>query len=137
MKSFALLLTAGLVVCTLPAAAQNAPGRTAWKQMPEITFNFYSKTGTPQQAQTVREVWGNRLRPRDVAFALLAEADTAENHYIFSMLNNSDNPTAWLLPTATAQPGHNLPTRPAQCGWYNAIKPAAAPRCATCPITAT
>lgn len=116
MKSFALLLTAGLVVCTLPAAAQNAPGRTAWKQMPEITFNFYSKTGTPQQAQTVREVWGNRLRPRDVAFALLAEADTAENHYIFSMLNNSDNPNNNCLAppngdgTTRAQPTYSTCT---------------------------
>ena len=98
MKSFALLLTAGLVVCTLPAAAHNAQGRTAWKQMPEITFNFYQKTGTPQQAKTVREVWGNRLRPRDVAFALLTEVDTAENHYIFTMLDNNDIPGGTCLP---------------------------------------
>ncbi|WP_156496451.1 hypothetical protein [Eikenella sp. NML01-A-086] len=116
MKAFALLLTAGLVVCTLPAAAQNAPERTAWKQMPEITFNFYRKTGTPQQAQTVREVWGNRLRPRDVAFALLTEVDTTENHYIFTMLDNSDIPGGTCLAppngdgTTRAQPTYSTCT---------------------------
>ena len=64
----------------------------------------------------MREVWGNRLRPRDVAFALLAEADTAENHYIFSMLNNSDNPNNNCLAppngdgTTRAQPTYSTCT---------------------------
>lgn len=68
--------------------------------IPEVTFNYANKTGSKSEAQLVKKVWGNKLKPTDTAFALITSVETPNNTYIFSMLN-SENSGCIAAPNGT------------------------------------
>jgi hypothetical protein len=68
--------------------AINFPNDLSWSTMPEITFNYPTKTGTAKQKELIRQIWGKKLQNKDTAFVLLATSNTKDNIYHFSILNS-------------------------------------------------
>ena len=86
---FKYLLIAGLFSTSAAIAAVKFPSNLNWKMMPQVSYNFPVKTGTPELRATSDSIWKSKIPKETAAFVLLSSVETKENQYIFTMLDST------------------------------------------------
>lgn len=85
--AISIVFSSALVAANPVSSPNKFPSGLKWKMIPEVSFNFPEKTGTPAQRAAAQSIWGSKIRANNAAFVLIEKVETPDSTITFTMMD--------------------------------------------------